>query len=435
MGEKQPGNQPEQKTVGNYQILSKLGQGAMGAVFRARQMSVDRVVALKVLPPKFAKNEAFLARFLREARSAAKLSHPNVVQAIDAGQADGYYYFAMEFVDGRSLRDILREQGRLPEPQALALARDMARALDCAHQAGIIHRDVKPDNILVTSEGAAKLADLGLAREAARTDTDVTKVGEALGTPDYISPEQVRGDEQIDGRADIYSLGATLYHLLTGQPPYSGGTHSEVMTKHLHNRVPDPRALHPEVSVGAAQIIRRAMAKRREQRFQSAGAMLDALTKVLEAGPTAGPVPVVARRQELEESKLLAARRSRKPRVPWYMHLLIWVLIVLFLPVVVWFLSVALDLGAIVARLGGWAARVCPKARLLVNEVWLGALMGSTLGIILHAVLAKVWGRLRKTPRGRKALWWALAVVLVAMLALVVLGIYLLEKAARPAST
>ncbi len=276
----QPG-QPGRQHVGGYEIVAPVGRGGMGAVFKAIQVSMGRVVALKILPRKLARNEAYVQRFLREARSAARLSHPNIVQAIDAGHADGYYYFAMEFVDGRSLRDVIETAGSLPEHRALEVVRDVARGLCRAHDAGIIHRDVKPDNILVTPDGGVKLADLGLAREAAATDTSITVVGSALGTPGYISPEQVRGESHLDGRTDVYALGATFYHLVVGAAPYSGGTHAEVMSKHLTEPVPDARRNAPQLSPDSAAIIRTAMQKKRDDRYASMAEFLEDVESVL----------------------------------------------------------------------------------------------------------------------------------------------------------
>jgi tRNA A-37 threonylcarbamoyl transferase component Bud32 len=270
------GQQPQaqRNRVGGFMLLNKVGQGAMGAVFKARQESVSRYVALKILPPRLAKNRAFLERFLREARAAARLSDPNIVEAIDAGEADGYYYFAMELVDGPSLGAVLKRQTRLPEARALEIARDMASALDHAHTEGIIHRDVKPANILIGKDGSAKLADLGLAREQRQVDSEVTQAGDALGTPDYISPEQVRGETDLDGRTDIYSLGATLYHMLTGTAPFLGGTSAQVMSRHLTEPVPDPRTVVPRLSLACSQIIRRSMQKDRTRRYATGADML-----------------------------------------------------------------------------------------------------------------------------------------------------------------
>ena len=270
------------QTLGGYELLDKVGQGAMGAVFKARQVSINRIVALKVLPQRLAKNAEFVARFLREAQSAARLNHANIVQAYDAGQADGYYYFAMEFIDGPGLDALLHTTGALSEQRALEITRDIVRALETAHNAGIIHRDVKPANILLTPDGAAKLADLGLARESAvGRDNNLTNVGIALGTPDYMSPEQVRGEANIDGRCDMYSLGATLYHLLVGSPPYAGGTPTEIMSKHLTEPVPNPRRANADISTAAAAIIKKAMAKNRDARYASASEMLAAIEAAL----------------------------------------------------------------------------------------------------------------------------------------------------------
>ena len=271
----------DKKMVGNFEVLEEIGRGAMGAVFKARQVSVDRIVALKVLPPRLAKDEKFIGRFLREARAAAHLNHPNIVQAIDAGHAKPYYYFAMEFVDGPSADALLQSEGPLRERRALEIARDVARALDHAHQADIVHRDVKPDNILIAADGTAKLADLGLARETVDLDSRLTQAGTAVGTPDYISPEQARGEDELDGRTDVYSLGATLYHLVTGSPPYTGKSAVDIMYKHLHDPPPDPRAVNPQVSAGMAAIVSKAMAKRRQQRYANAEALLNDLERLL----------------------------------------------------------------------------------------------------------------------------------------------------------
>jgi formylglycine-generating enzyme required for sulfatase activity/serine/threonine protein kinase len=273
------------KRLGGFELIGKIGQGAMGAVFKARQISIDRPVALKVLPQRLSKNKQFVERFLRESRAAAKLNHPNIVQAIDAGLASGYYYFAMELVDGPTLRSLMNAEGRLPERRALEIVRDIARALDYAHGMGIIHRDIKPENILLAPDGTAKLADLGLAREMASADQSMTQTGVAMGTPHYVSPEQVRGEKDLDGRTDIYSLGATLYHLLVGQTPYTGGTGTEVMSKHLTEPVPDPRRVRPDLSFNTATLIRKAMAKNRDSRHPDAASFAQAIDAVL-AAPT-----------------------------------------------------------------------------------------------------------------------------------------------------
>ncbi|MFH1732711.1 MAG: protein kinase [Planctomycetota bacterium] len=315
--------EPDKQIVGGFEIISKLGKGGMGAVFKARQISADRIVALKILPPRLARNKTFTERFLREARSAAKLNHPHIVQAITAGQDGAYYYFAMECVSGPTVARMLKAKGVLPERRALEIARDVARALDCAHEAGLVHRDVKPDNILVDADGAAKLADLGLAREIEVTDADLTQPGVAVGTPNYISPEQIRGEHGIDGRSDIYSLGATLYHMLVGQAPYAGGSSNEVMAKHLAEPVPDARKANPDVSPLAAAIVRKAMAKEAARRYPAAGAMLDSLQAAIAAPqrPAIRPAarkPVPRKPTPTGDTAVSpAVRRRRRSPVPW----------------------------------------------------------------------------------------------------------------------
>ncbi|NQT89530.1 serine/threonine protein kinase, partial [bacterium] len=230
---------PEQspKVIGGYEVLEQLGKGGMGTVFKARQVSMDRLVALKVLPPKLAEDEAYVARFVREARAAAKLTHPNIVQGYDVGEADGTHYFAMELVDGPSVKNLLDRSGTIEEKKALNIAGAVARALEEAQRHGIVHRDIKPDNIMINSRGIVKLADLGLARTTAKVDT-VTLDGTAIGTPQYMSPEQVRAEPDLDTRADIYALGATLYHMVTGEFPFDGPTPAAIIAKHIADPVP-----------------------------------------------------------------------------------------------------------------------------------------------------------------------------------------------------
>jgi serine/threonine-protein kinase len=276
------GEAPRARHLGKYQLISKLGQGGMGAVYKAHQEAMDRVVALKVLPRRLAGDQEFTARFLREARAAGRLNHPNVVAGIDAGFADGYYYFAMEYVEGRSLGDRVGDEGPLPEREVLAYGAQVARALAHAHAAGIVHRDVKPENILVTASGQAKLCDLGLARTA-DDDMRVTQAGMAVGTPFYISPEQVRGREPGPA-ADVYSLGCTLYHLATGRPPFDGANSMEVMQKHLRETAVPITQLRPELSRALELIVARMMAREPAERYASAAAAAADLEKAAAGG-------------------------------------------------------------------------------------------------------------------------------------------------------
>ena len=283
--EPDPGAIPD---VRGYEILRNVGVGAMGTVFKARQTSMDRIVALKVLHAGLARDSAFVQRFLREARSAARLNHPNIVQGFDVGRCGDTFYFAMEFVDGPTVGQLLDPETpngpprRLDEPRALGIVRAVACALDHAWQKGIVHRDVKPDNIMVGHDGLVKLADLGLARSVERRDR-LTFSGEGIFTPDYVSPEQARGDLDLDIRCDIYSLGATLFHMVTGTTPFDGTTATAIAVKHVTEPVPDPRSRLPTLSPGVADLILRMMAKDRGSRPQTPADLIAGLDNVLAA--------------------------------------------------------------------------------------------------------------------------------------------------------
>jgi serine/threonine-protein kinase len=256
--------------IPGYQVLSKIGKGSMGVVYKAKQLSVDRVVAIKILLDSLAQNKEFIKRFEREAKIAARLSHNNIVNAIDAGEVDGHYFFVMEYVEGDTIKDRLDKHKTFDEKEALRIVLATAEALKHAHSRGLIHRDVKPENIILTKDGV-KLADLGLARITDDEKWGLSEAGMAIGTPYYISPEQVRGQTNIDIRADIYSLGATLYHMITGRVPYGGETPSEVMRKHVDpkvNIVP-PDHLNTNLSGGLGMVVETMMAKNREHRYQS----------------------------------------------------------------------------------------------------------------------------------------------------------------------
>src|SRR5687768_1533734 len=277
--------------IPGYQLMSKLGKGAMATVYKARQVSLDRIVAVKVLPKRSSGDPEFVDRFYKEGRAAARLSHNNIVQAIDVGSSpDGYHYFTMEYVEGKTLYDIMQpppvgEGKAFSEAEALDITIQMADALAHAHQRGLIHRDVKPKNILLTPQGVAKLTDLGLARATDDKEAAESEAGKAYGTPYYISPEQVRGDVDIDFRADIYSLGATMYHLVTGHPPFEGETPSAVMHKHLKQPLTPPDHLNTALSAGIGEIIEVAMAKDRDDRYRSTEDMLEDLEAVRRGEP------------------------------------------------------------------------------------------------------------------------------------------------------
>jgi serine/threonine-protein kinase len=256
---------------GGYEILGELGAGGMGRVFRARDVALDRVVAIKVLAPELSRDAAFVQRFQREARAVASLSHPNIVQIFAVGSVDGVHFLTMEYLDGQSLGRYLKS-AHWPEAEAILIARQVCQALRVAHAAGIVHRDVKPDNLILTRRGEVKLVDLGIAKRV-DDDQSMTQSGSAVGTPHYIAPEQVQSRRDVDGRADIYSLGATLYHLATGHTPFEGSSGAHVMSMHLFTPLPDPRAFEPGLSDGLCRVLRKMMAKDREERYPDAHAL------------------------------------------------------------------------------------------------------------------------------------------------------------------
>jgi serine/threonine-protein kinase len=270
--------------IGGYDLLEKVGQGGMGTVYLARQPSLDRTVAVKILKPSLAKNETYVKRFLREARSAGQLNHPNIVQAVEVGEADGYYFFAMEYIDGRTLRQVVKENGPLPEERLLEVAEQMASALAHAWQrGGMIHRDVKPHNIMVTADGSAKLMDMGLAKSTEEEDVTVTQAGRIIGSPSFASPEQLRGEvHDLDIRTDIYSLGCTLFHAVTGKLPFEGPTAAVTMARNLNEPLPKVRELRPELSEGLEYLIARMTEKDRERRFAKPEDILEAIRQIRE---------------------------------------------------------------------------------------------------------------------------------------------------------
>ncbi|MBI3270917.1 MAG: serine/threonine protein kinase [Planctomycetes bacterium] len=274
--------------IAGYRLLHKIGHGSMGAVYKAIQCSMDRPVALKVLRPALAQNRKFVERFFREARAVARLNHPNIVQGIDVGESNGVHYFVMEYLDGYNVGTHLERGGAMEEKRAAHIVLQIARALEHAQEHGMIHRDVKPDNILVTRAGVAKLCDLGLAKLLDRPTADATDPGASMGTPNYISPEQARGEANVDIRTDIYSLGGTLYHMLTGQVPFPLENAMEVISKHLTEAPPPPRAIQPTVSAELDFVVARMMSKDRALRHPTPAALVADLQAVLAGGKPEG---------------------------------------------------------------------------------------------------------------------------------------------------
>ncbi len=263
--------------IGNYVVLDKLGAGGMGMVFKAHHRRLKRVVALKLLPPSVARDSSAVLRFQREAKAAAKLSHPNVVAVLDADEFRGLHFLVMEYVEGRNLARLVREQGPLPVAQAIDCLVQAARGLRAASDAEVVHRDVKPSNLLVGPGGPVKISDMGLARfedaagllGAARPDAGLTQSNVLMGTVDYMSPEQAFNPKLADHRSDIYGLGCTLYFLLTGRPPFSGETFVERLIAHREKPIPAPSAERPDVPAALDDLLRRMMAKSPEDRISS----------------------------------------------------------------------------------------------------------------------------------------------------------------------
>jgi serine/threonine protein kinase len=271
--------------IPGYRILKKLGAGAMATVFLARQQSLDRDVAIKVLPKKFSENPQFIERFYKEGRAAAQLNHPNIVQAYDVGKTGEHHYFVMEFVDGVTVYDRIVEEKRMKEVDAIDVVMQVSEALHHAHDRGFIHRDIKPKNIMISERGAVKLADLGLARALDDEETAKAEAGRAYGTPYYIAPEQIRGEMKITQTADIYGLGATCYHMVTGRVPYTGKNPSEVMHKHLKAELEPPDHINPTLTPGFAQVIEMMLAKDPADRYHSATDLMEDLALVRDGKP------------------------------------------------------------------------------------------------------------------------------------------------------
>jgi len=282
---------PPPRQIPGYRLIGRLGAGAMATVYKAQQLSLDRLVAVKILPKKFGQNPEFVERFYAEGRAAAKLNHPNIVAALDVGKHGNAHYFIMEYVRGHTVHEHLVKEGPYPEDQALAIAIQIAKALNHAHQAGLVHRDVKPKNILITQNGVAKLADMGLARAVSDREAAEAEAGKAFGTPYYIAPEQIRGKVNIDSRADIYGFGCTLYHMVTGRVPFEGKEVSKILRKHLDDPLTPPDHINPRLSNGICEIIELCLAKSPGERYANAADLIEDLQAVAD-----GRAPIQARR-------------------------------------------------------------------------------------------------------------------------------------------
>jgi eukaryotic-like serine/threonine-protein kinase len=301
---------------GRFRLDEKIGSGGMSTVYLAFDPTLERWVAIKMMHREFSTQPDQLERFRREARSAAGLSHPHVVTVIDAGEDDGHPYIVLEYVEGETLKHRIRRQGRLPTGEAVAYAIEIGRALETAHAARLVHRDIKPQNVLIDAEGRAKVTDFGIARSLEQEG--MTLAGRVLGTTDYVSPEQALG-EPVTEQSDIYSLGVCLYEMLVGTAPFGGDTHVAVAMKHVREPMPDVRAARPDVSAALAAAVDRATAKNRRDRYRTIRAMVDDLEAVLaieaaRAGETTGEATTVLQALPSRRAKF-APRRLRSPRL------------------------------------------------------------------------------------------------------------------------
>src|SRR5436190_9769238 len=268
---------PDQKVLaGRYELEEVLGHGGMAEVFLGTDRVLGRRIAVKVLSDRFARDSSFVARFRREAQSAAALNHPNVVSVFDTGSDDGTHFIVMEYVRGKTLSDVIREDAPLLPERAAEIAQGVAQALAFAHKGGIIHRDVKPGNIMLTPTGDVKVMDFGIARATA--SESLTQTATVLGTATYFSPEQAQG-EPVDARSDIYSLGIVLYEMLTGQPPFAGDSAVTIAYKHVREDPVPPSRLNPDVPPGLDAIVMRCLAKNPSNRYQTVEELLQDLER------------------------------------------------------------------------------------------------------------------------------------------------------------
>ena len=309
-----PGDALLGATLGEFEILELLGRGGMGAVYKGRQTSLDRLVAVKILPRAFSSDARYVERFRREARSAAAVRHPNIIEIHAIGEAEGYPFIAMEFIDGETLRARLEREGRLEPQRAMDFLKQTASALERAHEAGILHRDIKPSNILIDAHGLVKVADFGLAKRE-HGDVSVTQTGHVLGTALYMPPETARG-EAFDARSDLYSLGATFYHALAGRAPFEAGTTAELVLKHVEAAPAALQQAAPEAPPALCRIVHRLLRKNPRERYASARELLEALDRA-EARPAPATTRAAGERRRAAGTRPPrgAAWKRRLPRI------------------------------------------------------------------------------------------------------------------------
>lgn len=318
--------------IGPYEILEEIGRGGMGLVFKARHEKLGRLVALKMLAPHLAANPKMRARFLREAKLQANLLHPNVVNIFDYLEQNGNAFLVMEYVKGKNLEEMLLKKGRFTVPEVLYVAEGVLEALSFMHRQGVIHRDIKPSNILVTETGLIKVTDFGIAR-LVEEEASLTQVGGKVGTLFYMAPELLKGGK-LSPAADIYSLGVTLFQLLTGQVPFTGKTEYEIIKAHLEKPPPDVKKLNPEVPEALAEVIKKALAKDPTRRFPSAAAFLEAI-KALKTGITGEKTPFQPKPFRFSFSQPNLAKITQY----WWAGLIALAVLILVLSLLWWYKS------------------------------------------------------------------------------------------------
>jgi eukaryotic-like serine/threonine-protein kinase len=312
--------------AGRYELVELIGRGGMSSVWKAHDRLLDRIVAIKVLHEQFTKDEEYVERFRREARSVAQLSHPNIVTVIDRGEEGGRQYIVFEYVEGENLKQMIERQGTLPVRDALIYALQMARALGFAHDRGLIHRDVKPQNVLLNEDGQAKMTDFGIARSV---DVEgVTITGTVLGTSEYIAPEQARG-QRVDALTDVYSLGVVLYELLTGGVPFEGENFVAIALRHVNEPAPSVLERRPDCPPRVGMAVDRAMSKRPEDRFPSMEELCRELEACLgELDPSSEDATMIARRPVAPPRQRRPRARRRRVGVLWPIAAVVGILLV-----------------------------------------------------------------------------------------------------------
>ena len=305
-------SEKQSMAVNGYDIVSKIGEGGLGVVYKGMQKSMNRVVALKILHRKWLDDEEFRKRFLLEARLMGKLSHPNLINVYDVGKQDWKYYFSMEYIEGVSVEDVLDQYGSMEISRAIDIVMQVAKALNYLKDQGIVHCDIKPGNILLTKDNIAKLGDFGFVRIGRDLDRQLEGQDSVLGTPEYISPEQALGEKNIDWRSDMYSLGVTLFHMVTGRPPYEGPS-GAIMQKHVKGDMPDPRTFNRDLSRELCNVIKKMMERQPGNRYPSIESLLEDLAVARVAEDPRGSDAQVGKTtilSALKREKLLAERYS-----------------------------------------------------------------------------------------------------------------------------